>query len=137
MTFPLVLCSLIRIFAGELRNSPARMGGTLAKSKLSALGLHHPCKVCCRDGGLVDTRDLKSLGHNGCAGSSPARGTRSVPVNRGNGFRQRDAQRAKVPLAALQNRAHQTMGPIFLLARPAYPFISLIRRRLAKGRTAK
>ena len=37
----------------------------------------HPilCKVCCRDGGMVDTRDLKSLGHNGCAGSSPARGT--------------------------------------------------------------
>ena len=29
----------------------------------------------CRDGGMVDTRDLKSLGHNGCAGSSPARGT--------------------------------------------------------------
>ena len=27
------------------------------------------------DGGMVDTRDLKSLGHNGCAGSSPARGT--------------------------------------------------------------
>ena len=79
MTFPLVLCSLIRIFAGELRNSPARMGGTLAKSKLSALGLHHPCKVCCRDGGMVDTRDLKSLGHNGCAGSSPARGTRRLP----------------------------------------------------------
>ena len=24
---------------------------------------------------MVDTRDLKSLGHNGCAGSSPARGT--------------------------------------------------------------
>ena len=24
---------------------------------------------------LVDTRDLKSLGHNGCAGSSPARAT--------------------------------------------------------------
>ena len=71
----MVLCSLIRIFAGELRNSPARMGDTLAKSKLSALGLHHPCKVCCRDGGMVDTRDLKSLGHNGCAGSSPARGT--------------------------------------------------------------
>ena len=38
--------------------------------------------VCCRDGGMVDTRDLKSLGHNGCAGSSPARGTakRMLPV---------------------------------------------------------
>ena len=33
-----------------------------------------PANVC-RDGGMVDTRDLKSLGHNGCAGSSPARGT--------------------------------------------------------------
>ena len=29
----------------------------------------------CRNGGMVDTRDLKSLGHNGCAGSSPAFGT--------------------------------------------------------------
>ena len=27
------------------------------------------------DGGMVDTRDLKSLGHCGCAGSSPALGT--------------------------------------------------------------
>ena len=27
---------------------------------------------------MVDTRDLKSLGHNGCAGSSPARGTRRL-----------------------------------------------------------
>ena len=35
-------------------------------------------------------------------------------------------------------RAHQTMGPIFcLLAGVYYPFISLIRRLLAKGRTAK
>ena len=29
----------------------------------------------CRDGGMVDTRDLKSLGYCSCAGSSPARGT--------------------------------------------------------------
>ena len=28
------------------------------------------------DGGMVDKRDLKSLGHNGCAGSSPARATK-------------------------------------------------------------
>ena len=26
---------------------------------------------------MVDTRDLKSLGHNGCAGSSPAFGTKN------------------------------------------------------------
>ena len=35
-------------------------------------------KSACRDGGMVDTRDLKSLGHNGCAGSSPARGTQTI-----------------------------------------------------------
>jgi hypothetical protein len=29
----------------------------------------------CPDGGMVDTQDLKSCGHNGCAGSSPAPGT--------------------------------------------------------------
>ncbi len=33
------------------------------------------------DGGMVDTRDLKSLGHYGCAGSSPARGTLTAPRN--------------------------------------------------------
>ena len=27
------------------------------------------------DGGMVDTKDLKSFGHCGCAGSSPAPGT--------------------------------------------------------------
>ena len=37
-----------------------------------------------------------------------------------------------------KKRAHQTVSPIFcLLAGLAYPFISLIRRLLAKGRTAK
>ena len=30
----------------------------------------------CSNGGMVDTRDLKSLGHYGCAGSSPASSTR-------------------------------------------------------------
>ena len=29
----------------------------------------------CPNGGMVDTRDLKSLGHCGCAGSSPASST--------------------------------------------------------------
>ena len=29
----------------------------------------------CPDGGMVDTQDLKSCGHHGCAGSSPASGT--------------------------------------------------------------
>ena len=35
------------------------------------------------NGGMVDTRDLKSLGHCGCAGSSPASSTRpdSYSVN--------------------------------------------------------
>ncbi len=32
-------------------------------------------KSGCRNGGMVDTRDLKSLGHNGCVGSSPTFGT--------------------------------------------------------------
>ena len=41
----------------------------------SYLCIRFPKGVCCRDGGMVDTRDLKSLGHSGCAGSSPARGT--------------------------------------------------------------
>ena len=31
--------------------------------------------IGCRNGGMVDTRDLKSLGHNGCVGSSPTFGT--------------------------------------------------------------
>ena len=43
-----------------------------AKRKMSA----------CRDGGMVDTRDLKSLGHSGCAGSSPARGTKRSSLMR-------------------------------------------------------
>ena len=30
---------------------------------------------CCSDGGMVDTKDLKSFGHCGCAGSSPAPST--------------------------------------------------------------
>ena len=29
----------------------------------------------CSDGGMVDTQDLKSCDHNGCAGSSPAPST--------------------------------------------------------------
>jgi hypothetical protein len=29
----------------------------------------------CPDGGMVDTQDLKSCDHSGCAGSSPAPGT--------------------------------------------------------------
>ena len=32
-------------------------------------------KSGCRNGGMVDTRDLKSLGHYGCVGSSPTFGT--------------------------------------------------------------
>jgi hypothetical protein len=31
--------------------------------------------MVCPDGGMVDTQDLKSCDHNGCAGSSPAPGT--------------------------------------------------------------
>lgn len=31
--------------------------------------------VICPDGGMVDTKDLKSFGHNGCGGSSPPPGT--------------------------------------------------------------
>ncbi len=50
--FSLFLCT----FAGEFLKFDARM--------------------VCRDGGMVDTRDLKSLGYCSCAGSSPARGTR-------------------------------------------------------------
>ncbi len=30
---------------------------------------------CCSDGGMVDTQDLKSCDHCGCAGSSPAPST--------------------------------------------------------------
>ena len=33
------------------------------------------CPIGCSNGGMVDTRDLKSLGHCGCAGSSPASST--------------------------------------------------------------
>ena len=41
------------------------------------------CPIGCSNGGMVDTRDLKSLGHCGCAGSSPASSTRpdSYSVN--------------------------------------------------------
>ncbi len=35
-----------------------------------------PETMACPDGGMVDTRDLKSLGLYGCAGSSPAWGTK-------------------------------------------------------------
>ena len=31
----------------------------------------------CSDGGMVDTQDLKSCDHNGCAGSSPAPSTKN------------------------------------------------------------
>lgn|GEM_PF-6247082 len=31
--------------------------------------------LVCLDGGMVDTRDLKSLGQFGCVGSSPTLGT--------------------------------------------------------------
>ncbi len=31
--------------------------------------------LCCSDGGMVDTQDLKSCDHYGCAGSSPAPST--------------------------------------------------------------
>ena len=48
----LAFCSLIRTFAVGFEKS-----------------------MVCRDGGMVDTRDLKSLGYCSCAGSSPARGT--------------------------------------------------------------
>ena len=34
----------------------------------------------CRNGGMVDTRDLKSLGHCARAGSSPASGTHPQPT---------------------------------------------------------
>jgi hypothetical protein len=32
--------------------------------------------IYCPDGGMVDTQDLKSCDHCGCAGSSPAPGTK-------------------------------------------------------------
>ncbi len=35
----------------------------------------------CPDGGMVDTQDLKSCGHRGCAGSSPAPGTEDKPLD--------------------------------------------------------
>ena len=35
----------------------------------------------CSNGGMVDTKDLKSFGHCGCAGSSPASSTRLSSVN--------------------------------------------------------
>ena len=35
-------------------------------------------KSGCRNGGMVDTRDLKSLGHYGCVGSSPTFGTINI-----------------------------------------------------------
>ena len=38
--------------------------------------------VCRPDGGMVDTKDLKSFGHYGCAGSSPAPGTENSADNR-------------------------------------------------------
>ena len=48
---------------------------TFAVGNARAHGPHALFPQGCLDGGMVDTRDLKSLGHNGCAGSSPARGT--------------------------------------------------------------
>ena len=47
------------IFAALLCRPPAPIAG-LAHIK------------SCSDGGMVDTKDLKSFGHCGCAGSSPA-----------------------------------------------------------------
>ena len=38
-------------------------------------GWHVHWKMCCHGGGMVDTRDLKSLAHCGRVGSSPTRGT--------------------------------------------------------------
>ena len=35
-------------------------------------------RLCRPNGGMVDTKDLKSFGHCGCAGSSPASGTEIV-----------------------------------------------------------
>ena len=35
----------------------------------------------CPDGGMVDTQDLKSCDHCGCAGSSPAPGTESLDLS--------------------------------------------------------
>ena len=44
--------------------------------------LHAKQKSGCRNGGMVDTRDLKSLGHNGCVGSSPTFGTKTSRIAR-------------------------------------------------------
>ena len=38
---------------------------------------HKPVSVGSSNGGMVDTKDLKSFGHCGCAGSSPASSTES------------------------------------------------------------
>ncbi len=48
----------------------------LAKVGVASSSLVFRSPLGCSNGGMVDTRDLKSLGHCGCAGSSPASSTR-------------------------------------------------------------
>ena len=48
----------------------------LAKVGVASSSLVFRSPLGCSNGGMVDTRDLKSLGHCGCAGSSPASSTK-------------------------------------------------------------
>ena len=47
----------------------------LGTSVFGRVGSSPTFPTTCPDGGMVDTRDLKSLGHCDCVGSSPTRGT--------------------------------------------------------------
>ena len=75
------------IFASVLRK-PAEIAQlvehNLAKVRVasSSLVFRSPFPFLgCSNGGMVDTKDLKSFGHCGCAGSSPASSTRLSSVN--------------------------------------------------------
>ena len=48
--------------------------------------IHTFAPPSCPNGEMVDTKDLKSFGHNGCAGSSPASGTKDPFIQVMKGF---------------------------------------------------
>ena len=73
------------IFAAVIQKSPAEIAQLvehdLAKVGVASSSLVFRSKVA-RMVESVDTRDLKSLGHCGCAGSSPASSTKKIAIIR-------------------------------------------------------
>ena len=73
------------IFAAVIHKSPAEIAQLvehdLAKVGVASSSLVFRSKVA-RMVESVDTRDLKSLGHYGCAGSSPASSTKKIAIIR-------------------------------------------------------